>query len=513
MRWTMVIDLRMCVGCGACSAACSQTNNVQLNMWRRVFDCGMNGQPEGQRMLLPMSCMHCNKAPCKEVCPTAATYSRPDKTIDIKYDLCIGCGYCIVACPYHARTIVFNENDNYDAEITSRESERFNSNSNNIGVSKKCNFCLSRVDKGLKDGLKPGIDSEASPMCVNTCSSEALYFGDLDDPNSKVSCLIRENKTVRLQEELGTDPSMYYIINDIEPEDLEIESRQLIKPKKLEVWKWPAVVNFTMGGMAAGFYIISLFITTFNSDLYTVSQYNKLKLLAPLMMVMGLLILTLEAGRPLRVFYLLNNLGNSWMSREVLFGAVFIMASISECFWPNTILIIIASVAALGFVISQGLIIYSARAVIAWNVPLIPLLFIASGFTLGEGMVLLITAIGRMDIGSNIILTGLVFLVVNLVLLVIYLYSTDSLTFREVTEKMRRSNYLVLTIGIGHLLPITLLFLLLLIDDLRGVSGRNILIVAGVSIIFAGVLQKIGVILWANYLRGIFIGQPRYVYP
>lgn len=500
------------MGCGACAAICSQTNNVQLNMWRRVFDCGIMGQPEKQRMLLPLSCMHCNKAPCKEVCPTTATYSRPDKTIDINYELCIGCGHCIVACPYHARTIVFNKNDNYDAEVTSRELERSNSNSNDIGVSKKCNFCLPRVDKGLKNGLKPGIDSEASPMCVNSCSSEALYFGDLDDPNSKVSCLIRENKTVRLQEELGTDPSIYYLINDTDSEDRKIESMQLIKPKKLEVWKWPAVVNFTLGGMATGFYLICLFITTFNSNFFAVSQFDKSKLLAPIMIVMGFLILTLEAGRPLRVIYLLNNLGSSWMSREVLAGAVFIMASTIECFWPHTMLRIIAAVAALGFMISQGFIVYSARAVIAWNVPLIPLFFIASGFTLGEGLVLLITAIGRMDIGVDVIVIGLIFLVLDLLLWVIYLRSPNNLAFREVTEKMRRSINLVLTVGIGHILPIMLLFLLVFKDDMGVISKRIVLIFVGVAIIFAGILQKRGVILGANYLRGIFIGQPRYMY-
>jgi phenylacetyl-CoA:acceptor oxidoreductase subunit 1 len=85
-------------------------------------------------------------------------------------------------------------------------------NLDHIGVATKCNFCLPRVDAGLAQGLQPGLDPEATPACVISCSANALHFGDLDDPDSEVSQLIRENKTARLQEELGTDPAVYYIV-------------------------------------------------------------------------------------------------------------------------------------------------------------------------------------------------------------------------------------------------------------------------------------------------------------
>ena len=87
--------------------------------------------------------------------------------------------------------------------------------SDHTGVATKCNFCISRVERGLAQRLRPGVDPEASPACVIACSTGAMYFGDLDDPESEVSRLIRENKTARMQEELGTGPAVYYIVGSL----------------------------------------------------------------------------------------------------------------------------------------------------------------------------------------------------------------------------------------------------------------------------------------------------------
>ena len=211
-HWGMVIDLRKCIGCGACDTVCKQTNQVPPERWRRVVDCGISGPPERQRTFLPISCMHCSEPPCLDVCPTGATYHRPDGIVDVDYEQCIGCGYCIVACPYLARTIIFQNESMFEGEALSQELGMVISKPEHIGVCTKCNFCRPRVDAGLAQGLQPGLDAEATPACVLACSANALHFGDLDDPDSVVSGLIRENETACLQEELGTDPAVYYIV-------------------------------------------------------------------------------------------------------------------------------------------------------------------------------------------------------------------------------------------------------------------------------------------------------------
>jgi len=212
VRWGVVIDLRKCIGCKACTVVCEQTNKVPVNSWRRVVDCGISMPPDRQRMSIPISCMHCKEALCVKVCPTTATYLRSDGIIDINYDLCIGCGYCIVACPYHARSIVYPNKSEFEVITVEQGFVEGNANHEQIGICTKCDFCLSRIDEGIAKGLNPGQDADATPMCVISCTSNALHFGDLDDSDCLVSKLIQENETVRLQEQMKTQPSVYYIV-------------------------------------------------------------------------------------------------------------------------------------------------------------------------------------------------------------------------------------------------------------------------------------------------------------
>lgn len=209
-RWGMVIDLRKCVGCQTCTITCKQTNNLPPGVyWRRVEDAETGTYPDVERTFLPMGCMHCSEPPCLDACPTTATHKRADGIVDIAYDLCVGCGYCVVACPYQARTLIMESPAYFSGGLTPPEAKL--ADPSRIGVATKCNFCLPRIDAGLALGLRPGVDFEATPACVGSCISGALHFGDLDDPQSNVSKLIREHRTHRLQEELGTDPSVYYI--------------------------------------------------------------------------------------------------------------------------------------------------------------------------------------------------------------------------------------------------------------------------------------------------------------
>jgi phenylacetyl-CoA:acceptor oxidoreductase subunit 1 len=142
------------------------------------------------------------------VCPTTATRKRADGIVTIDYDLCIGCAYCAVACPYQARykteraTFAYGKPSEHE---TKRRDER------RLAVATKCTFCVDRIDTGIGKGLTPGVDPEATPACVNSCIAQALAFGDADDPNSNVSQLLAGNRHFRMHEELGTGPNFHYL--------------------------------------------------------------------------------------------------------------------------------------------------------------------------------------------------------------------------------------------------------------------------------------------------------------
>lgn len=218
----MVIDLRNCIGCGACAVSCARANTTETNMWRRVFDCGTSATVERRRLSLPMSCMHCRVPPCHKVCPTTATYIRDDGIVDIDSKKCIGCGYCIVACPYLARVIILRNDALQEKRVMTTSVKENLMEDNHCSVATKCNFCMHRVDEGLANGLEPGLDPEATPACVVNCTANALHFGDLDNPQSEVSLLLQESRVMCLQEELGTRPAVYYIVDDSVEADLAV---------------------------------------------------------------------------------------------------------------------------------------------------------------------------------------------------------------------------------------------------------------------------------------------------
>jgi phenylacetyl-CoA:acceptor oxidoreductase subunit 1 len=192
----MVIDLQRCNGCGSCVSSCSQFNHLPKDLvWRRIPGVEVLVDSMPQRLFLSMSCMHCARPPCLDVCPTGATHQRADGIVDITAEQCMGCGYCVVACPYMARTVAHRVEGSPELD----------------GTCTKCNFCLPRIESGLRAGLTPGIDPEASPACLVVCESKAIHFGDLDDPSSNVSQLLRQRRALRVHEDLGTEPSVYYV--------------------------------------------------------------------------------------------------------------------------------------------------------------------------------------------------------------------------------------------------------------------------------------------------------------
>jgi phenylacetyl-CoA:acceptor oxidoreductase 27-kDa subunit len=208
-RWAMLADLRRCVGCQTCTAACKHANATPPGVqWRRVLDVEVGEYPQVRRAFVPVGCMHCDDPPCMHVCPSTATRKRADGIVTIDYDLCIGCAYCAVACPYQARYKTDAPSFAY-GQPTLAELERLEEK--RLGVATKCTFCVERIDAGLEKGLKPGLDPEATPACVNSCIAQALHFGDVEDPASNVSQLLAENQFFRMHEELGTGPRFYYL--------------------------------------------------------------------------------------------------------------------------------------------------------------------------------------------------------------------------------------------------------------------------------------------------------------
>ncbi len=178
VQYGMVIDVRRCVGCHACTVACKSENDVPVGenrSWVEYVEKGV--YPNVGRSFLPRLCNHCSEPPCVYVCPTNATYKREqDGIVVVDQGLCIGCKYCIQACPYDARYL-----DPY------------------MGWVDKCDFCIHRVSQGLV------------PSCVNTCIGGARIFGDFGDPESEVSKLIAENDVTVLRGEMGTFPNVSYI--------------------------------------------------------------------------------------------------------------------------------------------------------------------------------------------------------------------------------------------------------------------------------------------------------------
>lgn len=177
-QYGMLIDTRRCFGVHACSVACKAEFNVPLGATRSWVEFIEKGSyPSVTRSFLPRLCNHCSKPNCVSVCPTGATWKREeDGIVVVDPDICIGCKYCIHACPYDARFI------NADT-----------------GNADKCDFCIHRVSKGLE------------PACVEACPSRARVFGDLNDPNSEISKLIASNPVTVLRPDKGTQPNVYYI--------------------------------------------------------------------------------------------------------------------------------------------------------------------------------------------------------------------------------------------------------------------------------------------------------------
>jgi molybdopterin-containing oxidoreductase family iron-sulfur binding subunit len=210
-RWRMVIDTRKCVGCHACTVACIAENRLPPGVvYRPVLQTEIGTFPNLALRFTPRPCMQCENPPCVPVCPVEATRKRPDGITAIDYDRCIGCGYCVTACPYNARTRdlgerysdrtpavqPYDEGHNHEYLKAWRRDE----GDSPVGNVRKCHFCLHRLEQGLL------------PQCVTTCIGRANYFGDANDPDALVNEQAASPSAVRLLEHRGTRPSVVYLV-------------------------------------------------------------------------------------------------------------------------------------------------------------------------------------------------------------------------------------------------------------------------------------------------------------
>ena len=221
-KWAMAVDIDKCTGCQACVLACQVENNIPLNTrdnfernraieWIRIERYWEGEFPDVKARFIPVLCQHCENAPCEPVCPVFATYHNSEGMNVQIYNRCVGTRYCANGCPYLVRFFNYWEpvwpeslrnHLNPDVTIRSR------------GIMEKCSFCLQRIRRGVRNARSENRavqDGEIQTACQQACPTEALVFGDLNDPDSRVSNMITDDRKYTLLPALATSPNVFYL--------------------------------------------------------------------------------------------------------------------------------------------------------------------------------------------------------------------------------------------------------------------------------------------------------------
>ncbi len=204
MKFGMAIDVTRCIGCHTCAVACKMSNNLPEEVWWNNIRSDGGEAPDTARgeypgnlemNYYPVNCQHCENPACVDVCPTGASFKREDGIVSVDVDTCIGCASCIAACPYNVR-VLYDKEPTFSMDFAVGDYDAPEHKQATVG---KCTGCANRIDRG------------EVPACMDLCPARARFWGDLDDPNSDVSKFLAGKQTVRLLEDAGTEPNVYYV--------------------------------------------------------------------------------------------------------------------------------------------------------------------------------------------------------------------------------------------------------------------------------------------------------------
>jgi Fe-S-cluster-containing dehydrogenase component len=222
-HWGMVVDIDRCTGCQACVVACQSENNIPISQedhfhqeraieWIRIERYWEGEYPNIKARFIPVMCQQCDNAPCEPVCPVYATYHNNEGLNVQVYNRCVGTRFCGNNCPYHARSFNFWEpvwpvelRNQLNPDVTVRSR----------GIMEKCTFCVQRIRRATR-GKKQVRDGDGlAPACVQACPTDALNFGNWNDPESKISQMAQkaegDHRSYELMKELGTSPNVVYL--------------------------------------------------------------------------------------------------------------------------------------------------------------------------------------------------------------------------------------------------------------------------------------------------------------
>ncbi|MHA1536120.1 MAG: DmsC/YnfH family molybdoenzyme membrane anchor subunit [Alphaproteobacteria bacterium] len=515
-RYGMVIDVNRCVGCQTCTIACKHWNDTQPGVqWRKVLDVETGKFPDVERLFLVVGCQHCAEPPCVPVCPTGATRQRADGLVTMNYDVCIGCASCAVACPYQARTIVHDHQWYYGVETVQEQMTRHRERE---GVAQKCTFCIDKIDEAREAGLTPGEDLDVTPACAASCISQAIRFGDFNDPESTVSKLTSEQPYFRINEALGTDPQIKYLYSTPAVPGRSVEASEFDEERQADpanplvgklqtFWDWRAAMNWCFGGLASGFALVAWLAYQFAG--LPAQSLAFANVGAAALMGVGLFFVWLKIGRKFRAWRAIFRPQTSWMTRELYAAAIFFPCVLAGFAWQHPAAFALGGLSALAFLVSQAKILHMAKGIPAWRAPLIPLMIFATGLLEGLGLAALLAVFVKVRMGEAeatiagaLAAGGIGLIVFNALLWITYRGTAEARGLPPLARRAIGALNLPLQMA-GHALPLALFAL-----ALATTTGASVyLSVAGLMAIVGGMFWKFGIIVRAGYQQGFSIAK------